>query len=144
MGCNWQLQHVQAAPFNDGALMRRLMPGANVVRVVGVLWDNSGSREDCMTDTPPHYFREGCFAALDNAVRQATGAGLWVVLAARAVYAAGQNYIDDPGADVFHNATLRRMFGAMWRHVAGHYASWDRIGAYEARPSSSHPCASQG
>lgn len=33
--------------------------------------------------------------------------------------------------DVFNNATLASMMYAMWAHVADHYASWDRIAAYE-------------
>ena len=44
---------------------------------------------------------------------------------------AGQDYQDDPGADLFHNATLRSMFHAMWARVADHYSTWDRIAAFE-------------
>ena len=39
---------------DDAAEMRRVLPGANVVRLVGLLWDNQEDRaSDCMTDTPP-------------------------------------------------------------------------------------------
>lgn len=96
----------------------------------GVLWDNSASRSDCFAPTAP-YFRDECFEPLDTAVTAATDAGLWVILAARCAFAAGQNYETDPMANVFHNATLRSMLYTMWRHVAAHYASWPRIAAYE-------------
>jgi hypothetical protein len=136
VGFNWQLNHVQSAPFSDGDLMKKVLPSANLARIVGVLWDNSRdatgklSGNDCMTDTAP-FWKESCFSKLDNAVRQATAAKIWVVLAARAEYAAGQNYQSDPDSTVFHNATLRTMFYTMWKHVAAHYASWDYIAAYE-------------
>ena len=122
--------------------MKRLLPGSNLARIVGVLWDNAkdGTKgewnsagelggNDCMTRTAP-YWKESCFKTLDFAVRQATDAKIWVVLAARAEYAAGQNY-GDPGSTVFHNETLREQFLSMWKHVVSHYASWDYIAAYE-------------
>ena len=132
-GFNWQIG--RTAP-NDGALMKSLIPEANVARLVGVLWDNSvpkhtPSTDDCMTQTPPHYFNDACFGTLDPWVKSATDAGLWVILAVRSEIGAGQNYDTDPGSCVFRNSTLQTMLLAMWTHVASHYASFDRIAAYE-------------
>lgn len=133
-GFNWQIGRVGPDP---GAEMRTLAPGANVARLVGVLWGNAlplGERHpdrDCMTTEPPHFFDDECFSTLDPLVRSATDAGLWVILAVRGEYVAGQNYEADPGSCVFRNGTLRSMAYAMWRHVAAHYRSFDRIAAYE-------------
>ena len=83
-GFNWQIGRVGPDP---GAEMRTLAPGANVARLVGVLWGNAlplGERHpdrDCMTTEPPHFFDDECFSTLDPLVRSATDAGLWVILA---------------------------------------------------------------
>ena len=79
-----------------------------------------------MTATPPYFFDETCFRALDATVRDATGAGVWAILTVRSKYGAGQDYAGDPTSDVFHNATLRARFYAMWTHVAAHYAGFER------------------
>jgi hypothetical protein len=71
------------------------------------------------------------FGNLDAAVKAATDAKVWVILAARCKFAAGDAYQTDPMANVFHNATLRNMLYVAWEHVAKHYASWDYIAAYE-------------
>eukprot|EP00041_Stephanoeca_diplocostata_P027898 m.778831 g.778831 ORF g.778831 m.778831 type:complete len:397 (+) comp23273_c0_seq11:557-1747(+) len=126
-GFNWPLEHVHPG---DGKLMLRKLRGANVARIIGVLWDNSDSPTDCYTDTAP-YFKETCYGPLDAAVKAATEAGVWVVLTARCAFAAGQAYASDPMANVFHNSTLRNMLYVAWEHVAAHYASWDYIAAYE-------------
>eukprot|EP00729_Bicosta_minor_P009214 gene9214-24024_t len=131
-GFNWQLG--RTAP-NEGDVMRQVMPGANVARLVGVLWDNNDPpnhpSSDCMTNEPPHYFNDACFDTLDPWVKTATDNGIWVVLAVRAQVGAGQYYDTRPGTVVFRNSTLKMMFYAMWSHVADHYASFDRIAAYE-------------
>jgi hypothetical protein len=126
-GFNWPLIHVHEG---DGQLMLDKLPGSNVARLVGVLWDNSDSSSDCYMDTPP-YFKESCFKKLDAAVKAATDAKVWVILAARCKYAAGSDYPTDPMANVFHNKTLANMLNVAWEHVAKHYSSWDYIGAYE-------------
>lgn len=77
------------------------------------------------------YFKDSCFERLDNAIMAATDAKLWVILAARCEYAAGQDYLTDPMANVFHNATLRMMLYTAWQYVARRYRSWDYIAAYE-------------
>ena len=75
-GFNWPLEHVKA---EDGGMMVQKMPGVNVARLIGVLWDNSNSKSDCYTDTAP-YFKESCFERLDTAVKAATDAKLWLIL----------------------------------------------------------------
>jgi hypothetical protein len=126
-GFNWPLEHVHDG---DGQMMLDKMPAVNVARIVGVLWDNSPSKSDCYTDTSP-FFKESCFGKLDAAVKAATDAKIWVILAARCKFAAGDAYETDPMANVFHNKTLSNMLYVAWEHVAKHYASWDYIGAYE-------------
>ena len=132
-GFNWQSGRTGPDP---GGLMKQLAPGATVARLVGVLWGNTDPlqahpNKECMTTEPPHYFNDKCFDDLDPWVKSATDAGLWVILAVRGEYVAGQKFDTDPGSSIFRNATLANMSFAMWRHVAAHYASWDRIAAYE-------------
>lgn len=102
-----------------------------MARILGVLWDNTpGHSSDCMTSTPP-YIKESCLAKLDWAVAQAASAGVWVIITCRSEVGAGQYFQNDPGSDVFHNATLREMMYTMWRAVAARYRSVDYIAAYE-------------
>jgi hypothetical protein len=131
VGFNWPIIHVHDG---DGQLQMDHLPGANVARIVGVLWDNSASSTDCYSDTAP-FFRDACFPKLDAAVRAATESKTWVILAARSKYGAGSDYPTDPMANVFHNETLKRMLYTAWDHVAAHYASWDYIAAYEVGAS---------
>ena len=133
VGFNWQFGRTSP---DAGSLSKSLAPQANLARLVGVLWGNTDPlqhhpNKECMTNTPPHYFNDKCFHDLDPFVKSATDAGLWVVLALRGEYIAGQNFDTDPGSVVFRNETLQKMMFAMWKHVAGHYASFDRIAAYE-------------
>ena len=70
-GFNWQKGRTGDDP---GALMKQLTPGANMARLVGVLWGNTHPlqqhpNEECMTNTPPHYFNDKCFDGLDQWVR---------------------------------------------------------------------------
>lgn len=132
-GFNWQHGRTGDDP---GGLMRRLAPNSTVARLVGVQWGNTHPlqhhpEKECMTMVPPHYFNDRCFDDLDPWIRSATDAGLWVILAVRGEYAAGQLYKTEPGTVLFRNATLRTMAYAMWQHVASHYASFERIAAYE-------------
>ena len=132
-GFNWQLGRTGPDP---GRLQRQLSPRANVARLVGVLFGNTQplSRDpakECMTEVPPTYFNDACFAALDAWVLSATRAGLWVILAVRGEYLAGQNYASDPGSSVFRNATLLARLQGMWAHVAAHYSTFDSMAAYE-------------
>ena len=132
-GFNWQIGRTGGDP---GALQKQLAPSSTMSRLVGVQWGNThplqhNPKKECLTHTPPHFFNEKCFNDLDPWIRSATDAGLWVVLAVRGEYVAGQLYDSDPGTVVFRNATLRAMLCAMWKHVAAHYASFDRIAAFE-------------
>jgi len=165
LGANWQSGRERTG---DGALLNQVAPGANMVRLVGILWGNTrayqgvsaessralpsddlsdlqddprllwsegeptlGSINDCLDESPPHYFNDACFNELDAWVRDAADAGLWVVLAVRGMYVAGQDYEANPGSVVFRNATLQSMMMAMWTHVAEHFAAFEQVAAYE-------------
>ena len=128
--------------------MKSLLEGANVIRLVGILWDDNAPDDgsvltssaldapsgeayrvedsDCLSNAPP-YITEACLAKIDWALRQATDAGVWAILTVRGKFAAGQ----DPSNDVFNNATLREMLFSAWEHVATRYADFDGIAAYE-------------
>ena len=85
--------------FDDVALLRQLLPSANVVRLVGVFWYDTvpvpppadGSPPPvcppadpcCVDDEVVGYFSPKCLAALRSAVKQLTDAGLWVIIAAK-------------------------------------------------------------
>ena len=123
-GFNWQLVHLQDG---DGAQMRQLLPGTNVVRLIGILWDGGEGKADCKQELAP-FITEKCLLRLDWALAEVTNAGLWAILACRGKFAAGQ--IPSEG-DVFTNATLRHQMFTMWQTVARRYRSWDRVAAYE-------------
>ena len=46
----------------DGADMVAHLPGANVIRLIGLYWgdtkDGVTNKDECMSDEPPHYFKE--------------------------------------------------------------------------------------
>lgn len=67
-------------------------------------------------------------AVLDRLIAEATAAGLWVILTARAHYIADD---DLEGDDLWRSPTLRRRFLAMWGWVAARYSSYQRIAGYE-------------
>eukprot|EP01065_Artemidia_motanka_P006723 TRINITY_DN13281_c0_g1_i1.p1 TRINITY_DN13281_c0_g1~~TRINITY_DN13281_c0_g1_i1.p1 ORF type:complete len:415 (+),score=78.16 TRINITY_DN13281_c0_g1_i1:181-1425(+) len=131
VGFNWVENHLSHVT-EDGKLTKAKLPGANAARLVLVLWDNTPQypNRDCMTDVAP-FWKESCFDHIDQAVKSAADAGLWVILTARCEIAAGQNYQTNPGQSVFRNATLLHMFLTMWNHVAKHYSAFDGIAAYE-------------
>jgi hypothetical protein len=66
---------------------------------------------------------------IQAAVHQLTQAGLWVIITARARYASGYTWPDDP--DVFHDPVLKHKFYEMWRYVSSAFAHTDRIAGYE-------------
>jgi hypothetical protein len=122
-GFNWVLSanHIHAG---EGKFMKSVLPNTNVVRLVGILWDNENPPQpgtDCMTSTPP-YFDDACFKQLDFLVEQAAAAGIWVILTMRGAEAA---------TNVFNDPTLRAKLYMMWGHVAAHYKDVDYIAAYE-------------
>ena len=139
-GFNWYVPYaktdnsssVDGDDLDDGTLLHTLLPGATVVRVVGVFWDNwvgSGASKDCRTsDASQGYIKPSCVEQLDSIVRIAAARGIWVILTGRAEYAAGQ---DPSMPTVFNNATLRAQYYAMWQFLAEHYRDFDRIAAYE-------------
>ena len=117
----------------DAAYMKKVLPGANVVRLVVLDWDNTGNpspSSDCMIDQAP-YIKDSCLRRLDHQIQQITEAKIWVILTCRSKWGAGQDYGTDPQSDVFHNTTLRSNMYAMWKAVALRYSTFDYIAAYE-------------
>ena len=81
---------------------------------------------ECGTeDAASGFLSAECLDAMDSLIRQATERGLWVIIAARAKYAAGWDWPAQP--DVFHDASLRRKYYAMWSFVAARYSTWTRV-----------------
>ena len=110
--------------------LRRALPAANCIRFVALLWKDSVKASDGLecssNDASRGYLREDCVRYIDALVQQATDAGLWVILTARAKYAAGWS-----GPDVWHDHTMRRQMLAMWEFVAARYRGVGRIAGYE-------------
>ena len=139
----WLLAHTTAAltltlflrgkARNDVDALRRALPAANLVRFVALLWHDSVKESDgmeCSTeDAASGFLSAECLDAMDSLIRQATERGLWVIIAARAKYAAGWDWPAQP--DVFHDASLRRKYYAMWSFVAARYSTWTRVAGYE-------------
>ena len=117
----------------DVAHLRRAIPASNVIRFVALLWKDSVKEQDgleCSTEDPTQgYLDPECIHFVDALIRQATEAGFWVIIAARAKYAAGWDRRQAP--DVFHDENLKRKFYAMWAWVADRYKYTDRIAGYE-------------
>eukprot|EP00965_Chrysotila_dentata_P030708 1022651-Pleurochrysis_carterae.AAC.1 len=95
-----------------------MLPAANVVRLVGVFWadvaPSSPSMEMCapadtccVDDATTGYFAPHCLEALKSVVRKIAEAGLWVILAAKARFAAGEGW--PKFTDVFHDQRLVRI-----------------------------------
>ena len=117
----------------DAKTMLSILPGANVVRLVVLDWDNTGNPNpstDCMTAETP-FIHTSCLLRLDRQIKQITSANIWVILTDRSKYGAGADFINDPTSDVFHNATLRSNMYVMWKTIAARYLSYDYIAAYE-------------
>jgi hypothetical protein len=132
MYLQWYIDYHGGAT-GDIAALRREVPSANAVRLVGLLWKDSIKPSDgieCSSDDEASgYLSSHCIVYLDELVKKAADAGLWVILAARSKYAAGWGYPDVP--DVFHDQSLREKMWQMWRFVAARYASHDNIAGYE-------------
>lgn len=114
-GLNIYLDYVR---FDDMALMRQLLPSANVVRLVGVFWHDHEQLKDCVCctdDITQGYFAPSCLEKLKATVRTITDRGIWVFIAAKARYAAGE--APDRYPDVFHDSELARRFRELWRHL---------------------------
>ena len=152
-GFNWNTIVHKPLP-NDGDTMNAKLPGSNVARILfpwgnfqpyngttttdgtDFCYSNNGNMPDCMTRTPP-YFLEACFPCIDDSIAQATSGSseVWVVLAARGEYIAGQPYNShgdvDPKGNVFGNPQLAANMYTALAHIATHYKSVDYIAAYE-------------
>ena len=107
------------------AHLRHALPAANLIRFVGVLWKDSIKESDgleCSTeDASNGYLDPECVRYMDALIRQATDAGFWVIIAARAKYAAGWDTRSAP--DIFHDASLKRKWEVMWAWVADRCAA---------------------
>lgn len=72
----------------DVAHLRRAIPAANAIRFVALLWKDSVKDSDgleCSTDDASQgYLEPDCVRYIDALVQQATDAGFWIILAARA------------------------------------------------------------
>ena len=110
--------------------LRRSLPAANAVRFVGLLWHDSVKASDgleCSTaDASKGHLDPICLQYIDALIQQCVDAGLWVIIAARAKYAAGWS-----GPDVWSDHTLRRQMIVMWRFIAERYKHTPRIAGYE-------------
>ena len=132
MYLEWLIRY-RATARDDISRLRLELPSANVVRFVALLWHDSVKESDGLEcgsdDVGSGYLSAECLAAMDGLVRQATDAGLWVIIAARAKYAAGWDWPAHP--DVFHDAALSRRYHAMLGFVAARYRTWSRIAGFE-------------
>ena len=132
MYLEWYRRYHDTA-VHDVKNLRLHMPNANVVRFVALLWHDSNGENDgleCSTGNEASgYLNHNCWTYIRAAIQQMTDAGLWVIVTARAKYAAGYTWPDDP--DVFHDDELKRRFYSMWRWVARQLKDVDRIAGYE-------------
>ena len=108
-GVNWWSGYFQS---DDGLDLETELPSANLVRLVGILWDNGNPDTDCRTDDASNGFlSDKCVRHLDNAIKACQRHNVWVVITCRAAEAAGDGYPED----VFHDPDLVVQFETMWR-----------------------------
>lgn len=115
-GLNVYLDYLR---FDDTALMRELLPSANVVRLVGIFWHDGRDASECAccTEDASHgYFAPQCLESLQRAIATLTARGYWVVVAAKARFAAGEGYPSVP--DVFSDPELARRYRVLWTFLA--------------------------
>lgn len=134
MYLEWRMPPLyQAKAMADVPTLRERIPSANLIRFVGVLWKDSIKESDGLecsdSDAASGYLKPSCLERMDEFMQSATQAGLWVILAARAKYAAGYTWPDQP--DVWHDQKLRVTMLEMWRFVAARYRHLDRVAGYE-------------
>ena len=114
------------------ALMRQLLPSANLVRLVGVFWHDHESVADCACctdDITQGYFAPSCLEHLRETIASITARGIWVILAAKGRYAAGEGW---PAiTDVFHDSDLARRFRELWRHLARELRAMPMLAGFE-------------
>ena len=110
-GVNWRSVNFES---NDGLDLETVLPEANLVRLVGILWDNGNPNKDCRTDDASHGFlSEECVQQMDAAINACQKHKTWVIITCRAAQAAGDGYPND----VFHDEDLAAQYEAMWRLV---------------------------
>ena len=108
-GVNWWSGYFQS---DDGLDLETQLPLANLVRLVGILWDNGNPDTDCRTDDASKGFlSDKCVRHLDNAIKACQRHKVWVVITCRAAEAAGDGYPED----VFHDQQLADQYETMWR-----------------------------
>ena len=76
-------------------------------------------------------------------MRHIASSGLWVILAAKARYAAGEAWPRVP--DVFHDERLAERYRAMWAHLATALAGEEGLAGYEvmSEPRNKHVAQSE-
>lgn len=107
--------------------------GATVVRIP-FRWYFNGPKADIRSSGAPGHFDPGGLKHLDEQIRWATDAGLWVVLFAGSDKGAG----DSREANYWNNPALRQEFMEAWAFIVQRYKDTPRIAAYELL-SEPHP-----
>lgn len=138
-GVNFFVDYLE---FDDIALMKQLLPTANLVRLVGIPWGDSApdptappgavcapSERCCVEDAASGYLAPPCLAALELAVERLGAAGLWVVVALKGRFAAGESWPTIP--DVFHDSALAARVRKLWKHVATALRHLPMLAGYE-------------
>ena len=116
-GVNWRSVNFQS---DDGLDLETQLPSANLVRLVGILWDNGNRDKDCRTDDASNGFlSDECVRHLDNAIKACQRHNVWVIITCRAAEAAGDGYPED----VFHDSDLVAQYETMWRWGKARYYS---------------------
>ena len=141
----FQLDSPFERPRDDtDGLLKRLLPGVNVVRLVMLHWDDSptensghGRDNDCSEvqhGADGHTIRLPCLEEFDEILRWTAKQGLWAIITARASIAAGEDKVENPhgrGDTFFNDAVLRARFIKTWTTVAARYKTFDMIAGYE-------------
>lgn len=117
---------------DDMALMNSLLPSVNLVRLVGVFWHDAATEKACKCCTDDEregYFAQSCLESLQEAVGRITAAGKWVIIAAKARYAAGEDW--PRTADVFHDEALAAKYARLWAYLAEKFKGQRLLAGYE-------------
>jgi hypothetical protein len=107
--------------------------GANVVRIP-FRWYFNGVKADIRDSSAPGHFAPQGIKHLDDQIKWATDAGLWVVLFAGSDKGAG----DSREANYWNNPALKQEFMEAWAFIVQRYKNTPHIAAYELL-SEPHP-----
>jgi Cellulase (glycosyl hydrolase family 5) len=107
--------------------------GANVVRIP-FRWNFTGPKADIRQTSAPGHFNPEGLKHLDDQIKWATDAGLWVVLFAGSDQGAG----DNRQSNYWNDPALKREFMEAWAFIVQRYKDTPRIAAYELL-SEPHP-----